>query len=76
MSCSWNNYRELLDDHGTLYLEPCLWNKDYKLINLKHDIYTLNELIDIGDDIKECNYFTKDEISRFISNFSHNCKIF
>ena len=31
-------------------------------------INTLNELIDIRDGIKECNDFTKVEISRFILN--------
>ena len=36
--------------------------------SLKNDMYTLNELINIRDGIKECNGFTKVEISRFILN--------
>ena len=60
MSCSGDNYRELLDGHGTLNLEPCLWSWKY---NLRNDMYTFKELIDIRDGIKECNGFTKAEIS-------------
>ena len=68
MSCSGDNYRELLDVQGTLNVEPCFLSWKYNVINLNHDIYTLNELIDIRDGIKECNGSTKDEISRFILN--------
>ena len=35
---------------------------------LTNYMFTLNELIDIRDGIKECNGFTKDEISHFILN--------
>ena len=35
MSCSRDNYRELLDGQGTLNLEPCLLSRKYNLINLK-----------------------------------------
>ena len=40
----------------------------YNLTNLRNDMYTFKELIDIRDGIKECNGFTKAEISRFILN--------
>ena len=56
MSCSGDTY-------STLNLEPCLLSWKY---NLNNYIYTLNEFIDIRDGIKECNGFTKVEISRFI----------
>ena len=68
MSCSGDNYRELLDGQGTLNLEPCLLSWNYNLTNLRNDMYTFKELIDIRDGIKECNGFTKAEISRFILN--------
>ena len=68
MSCSGDNYRELLDRQGTLNLEPCLLSWKYNLTNLRNDMYTFKELIDIRDGIKECNGFTKAEISRFILN--------
>ena len=68
MSCSGDTYRELLDGQGTLHFEPCLLSWKYNLTNLKHDIHTLNEFIDIRDGITECNGFTKAEISRFILN--------
>ena len=63
MSCSGDNYRELLDGQGTLNLEPCLLSWKY---NLRNDMYTFKELI--RDGIKKCNGFTKAEISRFILN--------
>ena len=68
MSCSGDNYRELLDGQGTLNLEACLLSWNYNLPNLRNDMYTFKELIDIRDGIKECNGFTKAEISRFILN--------
>ena len=68
MSCSGDNYRELLDGQGILHLEPCLLSWKYNLTNLRNYMYTLKELIDIRDGIKECNGFTKAEISRFILN--------
>ena len=61
MSCSRDNYRA-----GTLNLEPCLLNWKYNVTNLRNDMYTFNALIDIMDGIKECNGFTKAELSRFI----------
>ena len=68
MSCSWDNYRELLNGQGPINLEPCLLSWKYNLTNLRNDMYTLNELINIRDGIKECNCFTKVEIFRFILN--------
>ena len=68
MSCSGDNYRELLDGKGTLNLEPCLLSCKCNLTNLRNDMYTFNELIDIRDGIKECKGFTKVEISCFILN--------
>ena len=68
MSCSGDSYRALLDGQGTLNVEPCLFSWKYNLTNLRNDIYTVNELINIRDGIKECNGFTKAEISRFILN--------
>ena len=68
MSCSGNNYRELLDGKGTFNLEPCFLSWKYNLTNLRNDMYTFKELIDIRDGIKECNGFTKAEISRFVLN--------
>ena len=70
MSCSGDNYRELLDGQDTLNLEPCLLSWKYNLTNLRNDMYTFKELIDIRDGIKECNGLTKAEISRFLLN---NC---
>ena len=66
MSCSGDNYRELLE--GTLNLEPRLLSWKYNLTYLRNDMYTFKELIDIWDGIKACNGFTKAEISRFILN--------
>ena len=68
MSCSWDNYRELLDGKGTLNLKPCLLTWKCNLTNLRNDMYTFSELIDKRDGIKECNGFTKVEIYRFILN--------
>ena len=68
MSCLGDNYRELLNGQGTLNLEPCLLSWKYYLTNLRNYMYTFKELIDIRDGIKECNGFTKAEISRFILN--------
>ena len=68
MSCSRDNYRELLNGQGTLNLEPCPLSWKYNLTNLRNDMYTFKELIDIRDGIKECNGFTKAEISLFILN--------
>ena len=68
MSCLWDNYRVLLDEQGTLNSEPCLLSWKYNITNLRNYMYTFNELIDIRDDIKVCNGFTKVEISRFILN--------
>ena len=48
MSCSRDNYRELIDWPGTLNLEPCLLNWKYNLTNLRYDMYTFKELIDKG----------------------------
>ena len=45
MSCSGDNYRELLDGQGTLNLEPCLLSWKYNLTNLKNDMYTLNGMV-------------------------------
>ena len=36
VSCSGDNYRELLDGQGTLNLEPCLVRWKYNLTNLDH----------------------------------------
>ena len=44
MSCSGDNYRELLDGQGTLNLEPCLLSWKYNLTNLKN-IYLYVERI-------------------------------
>ena len=68
MSYSTDNYRVLLDGQGTLNLEPCPLSWKNTLTNLINDIYMLNELIDIRDGIKECNGFTKDEISFYFDN--------
>ena len=65
MSWSGDNYRKLLDGQGTLNLEPLLLSWKYNLTNLRSDMYTFKELIDIRDGITECNGFTKAEISRF-----------
>ena len=46
----------------------CNLSWKYNLTNLRNDMYTFKELIDIRDGIKECNGFTKAEISRFILN--------
>ena len=62
--CSWDNYGELLAGQGTLNLEPCLLSWKYNLTNLRNDMYTFKELIDINDGIKECNGITKADISR------------
>ena len=35
MSCSEDNYRELLDGQGTLNLEPCVLSWKYNITNLK-----------------------------------------
>ena len=59
MSCSGDNYRELLDGQGTLNLEPCLLIWKYNLTNLRNDMYTFKELIDIMDGIKECKVLQK-----------------
>ena len=37
---------------------------EHNLTNLRNDMYTFKELIDIRGGIKECNGFTKTEISR------------
>ena len=58
MSCSGDNYRELLDGQGTLNLEPCLLSWKFNLTNLIKN-YTVYELIDMRDSIKECNGFYK-----------------
>ena len=52
MSCSGDNYRELLDEQGTLNLEPCRLIWKYNLTNLRNDMNTFNELIDIRDSIR------------------------
>ena len=36
MSCSWDNYRELLDGKGALNLEPFFLSWKYNLTNLKN----------------------------------------
>ena len=59
MSCSGDNYRELLDGQGTLNLEQCPLSLKYNLTHLNNNIYALNELIDIRDGIKECIGFYK-----------------
>ena len=41
MSCSGDNYRELLDGQGTLNLEPCLLSWKCNLTNLRNDMYRL-----------------------------------
>ena len=51
MSCSGDNYRELLDGQGT-NSEPCLLSWKYNLTNLRYDMYAFNELTDIRDGIK------------------------
>ena len=55
----WTRYSKF----GTM---PLSWK--YNLTNLRNDMYMFKELIDIRDGIKECNGFTKAEISRFILN--------
>ena len=52
LSCSGDNYRELLDGQCTLNLEPCLLSWKYDLTNLRNDIYTFKELIGKRDGIK------------------------
>ena len=47
MSCSGDNYRELLDGQGTLNLEPSLLSWKYNLTNLRNDMYTYKELLDM-----------------------------
>ena len=56
---------QILIGQGTLNLEPCLLSWKY---NLRNDMHTFKELIEIRDGIKECNGFTNVEISRFILN--------
>ena len=69
MTCSGDNYRELLDGQGTLNLEPCLLSWKYNLTNLRNDLHTFKALINIRDGIKECNGLTKVEIPRFIFEY-------
>ena len=40
MSCSGDNYRELLNGQGTLNLEPCLLSWNYNLTNLRNYMNT------------------------------------
>ena len=47
MSCSGDNYRELLDGQGTLNLKPYLLSRKYNLAILRNYMYTFKELIDI-----------------------------
>ena len=58
MACSGDNYRELLNGQGTLNLEPYLLSWKYNLTNLRNDMYTLKELIDIRDGINLYLYNT------------------
>ena len=44
MSCSGDNYRELLDGKGTLNLEPCLLRWTYNLTNLKNDMLNVERI--------------------------------
>ena len=53
MSCSGDNYREILDERGILNFEPCLLSWKYNFANSNMIFIRLNELIDISPTISE-----------------------
>ncbi len=65
MSCAGNNYRMMLNEKNQLTIEGLLvWNERWCKLN--DSINVIKEMIDVRDEFKECQGFSREEVERFI----------
>ncbi len=65
MSCAGNNYRMLFNAKNELTIKGLLiWNE--RCCKLNDSINVIKEMIDVRDEFKECQGFSREEVDRFI----------
>ncbi len=65
MSCAGNNYRMLLNAKNELTIKGLsVWNDRYCKLN--DSINVIKEMIDVRDEFKECQGFSREEVEGFI----------
>ncbi len=65
MSCAGNNYRMLLNAKNELIIEGLsVWNE--RCCELNDSIYVIKDIVDVRDEFKECQGFSKGELEGFI----------
>ncbi len=67
MSCVANNYRMMLNAENKLTIKGLsAWNE--RCCKLNDSINVKNEMIDVIDEFKECQGFSKEEVVGFIES--------
>ncbi len=65
MSCAGNNYRMLLNAKNELTIEGLsVWNE--RRCKLNDSINVIKEMVDVRDEFKECQGFSREEVEGFI----------
>ncbi len=65
MSCAGNYYRMLLNAKNELTIEGLsLWNET--CCRLNDSINVIKEMVDVRDEFKECQGFSREEVEEFI----------
>ena len=65
MSCACNNFRMLLNAKNELTIEGLsAWNE--RCHELNDSINVIKEMIDVRDEFKECQGFSREEVDGFI----------
>ncbi len=65
MSCAGNNYRMLLNVKNDLTIEGLsVWNE--RCCKLNDGINVIKEMVDVRDEFKECQGFSREEVEGFI----------
>ncbi len=65
MSCAGNNYRMLLNAKHELTIEGLsVWNE--RCCKLNDSINVIKEMVDVRDELKKCQSFSREEVEGFI----------
>ncbi len=65
MSCAGNNYRMLLNAKNELTIEGLsVWNE--RCSKLNDSINVIKEMVDVRDEFKECQGFSREEVEGFV----------
>ncbi len=75
MSCAGNNYRMLLNAKNELTIEGVsVWNE--RCCKLNDSITVIKGMIDVRDEFKECQGFSREEVEGFIEMLCIECSFF